>query len=436
MRSPVLLALAIVSLLLSSFLSANELEQAYQREFAYLVAEKEALTLRLKSIKDTHNNNLAKLTQDIDQLEASFLQQRNIVDRLNRQIVDASRDVDFSENDSLLLETTLIQALESLKKNDLSFDESAPNSTQLEQAFALAKEVIAADDTIQKTSGEFFAADGALVEGELFNVGRIARYGYSGAQGGALSPAGDGLFRVWEPVTLTSAAAVAGSASADTIDVFLFENAEKSIDKKEEKTFEAELEAGGLIAKIITALGVAGLILVVLRGFFLQWFSANAKSMTKKVSRKVKEGDLKTAMEICKKNKNSSASNVIAATLRNLSKDREHIEDIVGESILHETSKIDRFGTFILVIAAISPLLGLLGTVTGMISTFDIITEFGTGDPKLLSSGISEALITTKFGLIVAIPLLLLGNLLSGWANRIKNDLEHSALHVINSFKA
>ena len=67
-----------------------------------------------------------------------------------------------------------------------------------------------------------------------------------------------------------------------------------------------------------------------------------------------------------------------------------------------------------------------------MISTFDIITEFGTGDPKLLSSGISEALITTKLGLMVAIPTLLMGNLLGGWSNKIKIMLEREALRLSN----
>ena len=80
-------------------------------------------------------------------------------------------------------------------------------------------------------------------------------------------------------------------------------------------------------------------------------------------------------------------------------------------------------------------MIGFFGTVTGMIGTFDIITEFGTGDPKLLSTGISEALITTKFGLIVAIPLLLIGNMLSNWALRTKNGLERAALNVINTHK-
>jgi biopolymer transport protein ExbB len=69
-----------------------------------------------------------------------------------------------------------------------------------------------------------------------------------------------------------------------------------------------------------------------------------------------------------------------------------------------------------------------------MISTFDVITEFGTGDPKLLSGGISIALVTTKLGLTVAIPALLVGSLLSAWARNIKRDMEHAALSVTNVF--
>jgi len=126
----------------------------------------------------------------------------------------------------------------------------------------------------------------------------------------------------------------------------------------------------------------------------------------------------------------------MSAAIRNLDRDREHLEDIVSESILHESSHLNRFGAFILVIAAVSPLLGLLGTVTGMISTFDVITEFGTGDPKLLSGGISIALVTTELGLIVAIPLLLLGNLLSGWAEGIKDNMEKATLRIINQYSA
>ena len=114
---------------------------------------------------------------------------------------------------------------------------------------------------------------------------------------------------------------------------------------------------------------------------------------------------------------------------------RGEIKGAVEEVGRHEAGSLERFLGVIGTVAAIAPLLGLLGTVTGMISTFDIITEFGTGDPKLLSSGISIALVTTEVGLAVAIPALIFGNLLSGWAESIKDEMEKAALHVMNQYK-
>jgi biopolymer transport protein ExbB len=126
-----------------------------------------------------------------------------------------------------------------------------------------------------------------------------------------------------------------------------------------------------------------------------------------------------------------SSGRVLQATLAYANADREIQEDAVTEAVLKESPRIERFGAAITVFAAVAPLLGLLGTVTGMMTTFDVITEHGTGDPKLLAGGISEALITTKYGLIVAIPTLLMGTLLRGWAEAIQVNMERAALHVI-----
>ncbi len=85
------------------------------------------------------------------------------------------------------------------------------------------------------------------------------------------------------------------------------------------------------------------------------------------------------------------------------------------------------------VLAAVSPLLGLLGTVTGMIETFQSITLFGTGDPKLMSGGISQALVTTQLGLAVAIPLVLLHSLLTGRVNRLIEQLGKQSSDMLTS---
>ena len=90
--------------------------------------------------------------------------------------------------------------------------------------------------------------------------------------------------------------------------------------------------------------------------------------------------------------------------------DVDALEAKMDEAVLRELPALERGQTIVKLFAAIAPLLGLLGTVTGMIATFQAITNFGTGDPKLMAAGISQALITTVLGLIAAIPLLLAHN--------------------------
>lgn len=100
---------------------------------------------------------------------------------------------------------------------------------------------------------------------------------------------------------------------------------------------------------------------------------------------------------------------------------------------VHEIA-ISRHVNTILVLAAIAPLLGLLGTVVGMIKTFDVISMFGTADAKSMASGISEALITTQTGLIVAVPGLILGNFISRRAERIKDRMNRFCLGLLREF--
>jgi biopolymer transport protein ExbB len=100
---------------------------------------------------------------------------------------------------------------------------------------------------------------------------------------------------------------------------------------------------------------------------------------------------------------------MIRSGLQNYHLSKELQEEFLFETLLTVKPKLERGITFITLAASVAPLLGLLGTVTGMIETFKLLTLFGTGDAKSLSSGISQALITTEFGLVAAIPALILG---------------------------
>lgn len=123
---------------------------------------------------------------------------------------------------------------------------------------------------------------------------------------------------------------------------------------------------------------------------------------------------------------------MLRAGAEHLHEPKELVEEVLYEKVLTSKLKLQSMLPFIAICAASAPLLGLLGTVTGIINTFKIITEFGSGDVKSLSGGISEALITTKFGLIVAIPSLLLHAYLSRKARAVIAGMETTAVAFVN----
>jgi biopolymer transport protein ExbB len=120
------------------------------------------------------------------------------------------------------------------------------------------------------------------------------------------------------------------------------------------------------------------------------------------------------------------------AGFRARSEGKEATEEAIQEAALGEMARLERFLSALGAVAVIAPLLGLLGTVTGMISTFDIITLFGTGDPRLLSGGISEALITTQVGLVIAIPVLLAHTFLSNRVSLTVQSIETAGMRMVN----
>ena len=123
---------------------------------------------------------------------------------------------------------------------------------------------------------------------------------------------------------------------------------------------------------------------------------------------------------------------MLVAALEHIDAEEDLIEEILYERMLSTQPKLERFLPFIAVTAATAPLLGLLGTVTGMINTFKLITIFGTGDATQLSSGISEALITTEFGLVIAIPTLIAHALLSRMSKGVLGSMERTAVGLVN----
>lgn len=178
------------------------------------------------------------------------------------------------------------------------------------------------------------------------------------------------------------------------------------------------IKQGALVGYIIIGLAIVGLLLAA-------WRLLTLFSIRKKVESQIKQLDTPNA--------NNPLGRVLAtaAALENSEQELETLELKVDEAILKEVPQLEKAQSMIKLFAAIAPLLGLLGTVTGMIATFQAITNFGTGDPKLMAGGISQALITTVLGLVAAIPLLLSHNLVSSQSKRLVQILDEQAAGLI-----
>jgi biopolymer transport protein ExbB len=412
------------------------IEDAYKKEFALLEAQKRELSARVAEVQRNLQNERARLERELATLESRALTARSEAEALSDELVRVEQRSAVAAGNRELVAATIEQArisLGQLGDNRLDSDEFAASSDadKLQAVFGYAGETLAQLSRIRRETGSFFLADGSEVQGTIVRLGNVAAFGVSPQGAGALAPAGGGRLRLWSQPAAESANALAQGRMPAVLGLFLYENPNAAVSEPEAKSVAGEVRKGGLIGYIIVLLGALALVLVVLRAIFLKRAGAAIAPILDGVEGPLRAQRVDDAIAACKRHK-GSAARVVTATLRNLDRDREHLEDIVSESILHESTHLSRFGAVITVIAAVAPLLGLLGTVTGMIQTFDVITEFGTSDPKLLSGGIAVALVTTQLGLAVAIPLLLLGSLLNGWAERIKDDMEKAALKVIN----
>ena len=129
--------------------------------------------------------------------------------------------------------------------------------------------------------------------------------------------------------------------------------------------------------------------------------------------------------------KDNALGRILSIQKENQGVDPETLELKIDEAILREVPQLEKYHSIIKVFAAVAPLLGLLGTVVGMIVTFQALTLFGTGDPKLMAGGISQALVTTMLGLIVAIPLVFLHSILTSWSTSLIEILEEQSAGLI-----
>lgn len=415
----------------------SQIQKAFFKEYAFLQTQKRELLDQISKFEKKSKYEKQQEEQQVTSLEKDLHYSELELERLQDESVLLEHQLEESEGSKELLVSTVDQAMASfadIKVNADYIKAAKELDRQLFMIYSLAEETINNRSKVSLQKNVYFSGTGKKVFGEVLNIGAVASMAIEDDEAKVLVPAGAGKLKVSAESNAANYKAMS-SGDNDSVNLFIYENLTNSYDETGDKTIYQVINSGGLIGWIIVGLGLVAVALIVLRVRFLRRSSDSIEVIQSRTVECIARGDIDAAKNICDNSKGATAR-VVNAALRNIDRDREHLEDVISESILHESAYLNRFGAFITVIAAVSPLLGLLGTVTGMIATFDVITEFGTGDPKLLSGGISTALVTTELGLIVAIPALILGNLLSSWSNRIKDEVEHAALRVINTYNS
>ncbi|MDO9141259.1 MAG: MotA/TolQ/ExbB proton channel family protein [Methylobacter sp.] len=180
--------------------------------------------------------------------------------------------------------------------------------------------------------------------------------------------------------------------------------------------FTERLQQGGLIGYMTMALGVAGFIYGLFR--LVQLWSIGQK-MTLQMGRSVA-------------NEDNPLGRIFAVVEKGNAENTDNLELLLDEAITREVPILEKGLSILKLVAAVAPLLGLLGTVTGMIVTFQSISLFGTGDPKLMAEGISQALVTTVLGLCVAIPLLFLHSIVASRSRVLVQILDEQTAGLIS----
>ena len=172
------------------------------------------------------------------------------------------------------------------------------------------------------------------------------------------------------------------------------------------------LQQGGVVGYVIIALGAFGLLLVLYRLLYLSVIGARIRRQLRNLAEPSDDNPLGRILAV-----GNGGNSINPANL----------ELQIDEAVLRETPRLTRGEGLIKLLTGIAPLLGLLGTVVGMIITFQSISLFGTGDPKLMANGISQALVTTALGLIVAIPLLFLHTLVASRSRALVQILDEQS---------
>lgn len=299
----------------------------------------------------------------------------------------------------------------------MSSDTKLPKLEEIERLWAVMSREMAESGKVVKFPAAVIKADGEQVQQEVVRIGL-----FNLVSDGAYLDYNQGkiIELARQPSSQTGGAASLQSSGGGFTAVGIDPSGPSGGNLLEAlvdtPSLQEKWHEGGLVGYIITGVGVFGVLLAIWRFIVLFGISSRVSAQLKNPNEPKESNPLGRVLKVAKDNPNSDA---------------ESLELKLHEAVIKERPAIEAGLNLLKIIAMVAPLLGLLGTVTGMIVTFQQITIFGAGDPKAMAGGISQALVTTVLGLCVAIPTVLLHTLVNGRAQRVLHVLEEQSAGII-----
>lgn len=389
------------------FLAERNQQQALLNQVRQQVTAAAAESTRLEGVMEENKNTIADLDQELASKQGEFQElfgaARTAAADLNAQIKGSIISAQFPGRSQTLTE--------------LAQTEKLPTEEQLRDLWEIMIQQMAEQGKTATFPAEIRLANGEAASADVTRIGPFVAF--SGGKYLTLdSETGSLKFLARQPAgDVTGAASKVANASGEgfvraAIDPALGQLLNLSVSAP---TLKERIDQGRFIGKVIIVAAILGSLLGIYKWVTL---TMTAGAVRGQVRRK-------------KASKSNPLGRVMLAYENTNTNDVETVALKLDDAILKEVPKLEGGLNLIKVLAAVAPLLGLLGTVIGMINTFQAITLFGTGDPQIMASGISEALVTTVLGLVAAIPLLLLHAFASGASKRVTQILEEQAAGII-----
>ena len=431
--------------------------EAYAEAAASIDADLRAALEELSELRDRIAEEKPDLAKESNRIAAEVREKRRRAEiaRTSREAAEA--EFEKAENDlktwrderryleSLFLEfRNTYEASQSLAK--VEAEKAALGDASVEGRLALVErslDQLARAGRVNGVPGEAVGPEGVLVSGTFAQAGPVSWFRSEDGSTSGLVSEGDDL----------RSALVPGTADGDTIDRLLRgESATPRFDPtlgtamaltESDDSLVAHLEKGGFWIYPILALAAMALLAAALKWIQLvrirPFPASKVQTVIDAVNRLRPDAAWETAATIRHPARQVLESGITLTERRggtpSAEVTRDQLEEALYEKCLEAQPPLQRGLALIAIASATAPLLGLLGTVTGMIETFRLINIFGTGDAKSLASGISEALVTTEAGLVVAIPALILHALLSRKVQGIRTTLEMTSLAFLNGLR-